>query len=263
MVMTDVQGLQRAAVVAGSVVLLSDLESDELLVAVVRRASEEDLTVVPVSADVQFASEWDLLLPRDLLGYTAMAQVWNFGTVLPEQIADVAAVLRDDERRALDALAKAARTGEVPVGLPIGPATLDDADPRLLHQDAEAEAVRRFWAPALTLAGAETLGQLVHHRREELGVAVDELESVTTAGGWLSDLEDDRLELRSALPSSALAAVMRRLRIGASRRLGRIMLWTIEGQAPSFARKGQHGQEGDLPAAEEYIAAILRELEGD
>ncbi|MGO9956183.1 MAG: hypothetical protein ACLP50_09435 [Solirubrobacteraceae bacterium] len=251
-------------VAAGSVVLLSALEGDELLPAVVRRVTEDAVTVVPVSGEVHMATEWDLLLGREVLGYAAMVRVWNFGTVLPEQIVDVAAVLGEHEHVALNALAQAARSGgEVPAGVQAGPATLDDADPRLVHQDADADLVHRFWAPALALAGAETLGQLVNHRREELRVAVAELESVTGQRGWLPDLEADQLDLRRTLPAGALAALLRRLRLGASRRLARIATWTIEAQAPTFARRGLEPEDGDVPSTSEYVAAMLRELEGD
>ena len=63
-------------------------------------------------------------------------------------------------------------------------------------------ARRRFWAPALALAGAETLGQLVHHRREELGIAAANLRSLTTARGWLGDLEADTARSEARLPAA-------------------------------------------------------------
>ncbi|MGI8411620.1 MAG: hypothetical protein ACR2LV_02850 [Solirubrobacteraceae bacterium] len=261
--MSKARGSWQSEVAAGSVVLLSDFQVDELLPAVVRRMSEDALTVVPVSGDVHLATEWDLLLAPELLGYPAMAQVWNFGTALPEQIAEIAAVLGERERAGLDALAQVARgAGVFPDGLPVGPPTLDDGDPRLLHQDDQASLAYRFWQPALALAGAETLGQLVHHRREELGVTVSQLESVVDASGWLDALESDRLDLRRALPAGALAAVLRGLRVGASRRLARIATWTIEAQAPTLARQGQ-AEATDVPSTSDYVAAMLHELEGD
>lgn len=261
--MSKARGSLRSEVAAGSVVLISDFEGDELLPAVIRRVSEDTLTVVPVSGDVHLATEWDLLLARELLGYPAMAQVWNFGTALPEQIAEVAAELGEQQRTELDALAQAARgAGEIPDGLPVGPPTLDDGDPRLLYQDDQAGLAHRFWQPALALAGAETLGQLVHHRREELRVSAAQLESVLDTRGWLDALETDRLDLRRVLPAGALAAVLRQLRVGASRRLARIATWTIEAQAPSLARHGQ-AEEADVPSTSDYVAAMLHQLEGD
>lgn len=248
---------------SGSVVLLSDFEGDELLPAVIRRVTDEALTVVPVSGDVHFATEWDLLLDRNLLGYVAMARVWNFGTVLREQVAEVAAMLSESQQRALDALALAARgSGQVPAGIPVGPPTIEEADPRLLHQEVEAELVRRFWEPALALAGAETLGQLVHHRREELRLAAAELEDVTAARGWLGDLEADTLGLRRVVPAAALGALLRQLRLGASQRLARIATWTLEAQAPSFARRGAEPGAEDVLSVSDYVAAVLDELEG-
>jgi hypothetical protein len=235
---------------AGSVVLLCDQLGEELLAAVVRRVSSEVLTVVPISAAVELATEWDLLLSPTTLGYAAMAQVWNFGSVLPEQVVAVVAGLAEGERGMLDALAEAARTGgAVPGGMPVGPPVLEDVDPRLLHQDAAAERARAY--------------QLVHHRREELGIDADELETLSPVDGWLGALEGDVLDVRRALPSSALAELMRRLQLRASRRLGRIAVWTIEGRAPTLARNRAAVQAADdVPSAHEYVAAVLRDLEG-
>ena len=227
-----------------------------------RRVSEEALTIVPISGDAHVATEWDLLLPRELLGYPAMAQVWNFGTVLPEQVVEVVTSLATMENDRLDRLATAARAGgQPPADLPVGVPVLDDADPRLLDQEQAAELVRPFWGPALALAGAETLGQLVHHRREELGVATDELESLAESRGWLEAFEGDRLDVRRTLGSSALAALLRRLGVIASRRLGRIALWTVEAQQPSLARNAQARAGDDDPSPEDYVAQMLDELE--
>jgi hypothetical protein len=244
------------------VVLVREPVGDELLPAIVRRVSEEALTIVPVSGDAHLATEWDLLLPQELMGYPAMAQVWNFGTVLPEQIVEVVASLAAGENDRLDMLAAAIRRGDRPAaGLPVGIPILDDADPRLLDQEQAAELVRPFWGPALALAGAETLGQLVHHRREELGVATDELESLADTRNWLDAFEGDRLDVRRTLGSSALAALLRRLGVTASRRLGRIALWTVEAQQPSLARNAERRAGDDVPSAEDYVAQMLDELE--
>ena len=54
-----------------------------------------------------------------------------------------------------------------------------------MFQDAQAELAHSFWGPALALAGAETLGQLVHHRREELRIATGEIEWLSHPHGWL------------------------------------------------------------------------------
>jgi hypothetical protein len=244
------------------VILVGEPAGDELLPAIVRRVAEEVLTIVPISDDPHLATEWDLLLPRELLGYPAIAQVWNFGTVLPEQVVEVVTSLAATESDQLDRLATAVRTGgQPPADLPVGVPVLDDADPRLLDQEQAAELVRPFWGPALALAGAETLGQLVHHRREELGVTTDELESVADTRNWLEAFEGDHLDVRRTLGSSTLAALLRRLGVTASRRLGRIALWTVEAQHPSLARHAQPHADDDVPSPKDYVAQMLDELE--
>src|SRR3954454_17372561 len=159
----------------GTAVLITDAHGHELRPAVVLADTEEGLTVVPVSAEIALATEWDLLLGADLLGYAAMAEVWNYGTVLPEQVREVVARLSSPQHEDLRGLARAARRGEAAPEVAVGPPVLDDEDPRLLFQDAEADAVRALWAPALELAGALSLGELVRHRRSELQLAPEHL----------------------------------------------------------------------------------------
>lgn len=242
---------------------------DELLPAVVLADSEDAVTVAPVSDRVELATEWDLLVPVRVLGYEAITEVWNYGSILAEQLEEVLAELDPQTIEDLQSLARAAVTGgDPPADVRVGPPVLDDADPRLLFQDAEAERCRHFWEPALALAGALTLGQLVAHRRSELVVPVDELEALVGPGG-LARLERDELDVRRSLPPGSLAALMRRLHIGASRRLGRIAVYTLETQrtAPgglALARgsdlPGSAG--GDVPAVHEYVDAFLQDLGG-
>jgi hypothetical protein len=252
------QGRDSAGLGPGTVVLLADPDSDELLPAIVRRASEDALTVIPVNARLHVATEWDLILTPVALGYPALAQVWNFGSALVEQVADVVGEIPVVERAALDKLVHASRNNDsVPAGIPVGCPVLD-ADPRLLEQEAAAEAVRAYWAPALALAGAATIGQLVHHRREELGVDARELESLGGIEGQLNALETDDLDLQTALPTKALALLLRRLRIGRSRRLAQVTLWTLEAQGPALARKGLSRPAG---SADDYVADLMQDLE--
>ena len=252
----------------GCVVLVADAAASRLMPAAVIAAAEDAVTIVPMSAAVEHATEWDLNVPAVVLGYQAIAEVWNFGSVLPEQIAEVVTELPGTTLEALGHLVRAAAgSAVVPEGLDVGPPVLDDADPRLLFQDAEAEAAHAFWEPTLILAGSLTLGQLVHHRRVELELPAAELEAVGRQAGWIADLERDELDLRADLPAGALAALMRRLQIGASRRLGRIAAWTMEAQVRSagtaVARKGQSREAAaDVPSIEAYVETFLHDLAG-
>ena len=127
-----------------------------------------------------------------------------------------------------------------------------------------ADLAHRFSAPALALTGAGTLGQLVRHRREELGIAAAQLGYLATERGWLDDLEADQLDLQAPLASrrrcrrrDAWPAVL-----GASERLAPIATWTIEAPTPALARQVSHPEAEDLPSVSEYVATMLHELEG-
>jgi hypothetical protein len=245
----------------GDVVLLKGAQSEELVPAVVRRPVDEALVVIPLSAGVERATEWDLLLPRDLLGYDAIAQVWGFGSVLEEQVDEVLTSLRDLELGQLNCLISAMREGKPPPkGVPVGPEVISDGDPRLLAQAEEAEWLHQLWEPALALAGAATLGQLVAHRRSAFELASDE---IALAGhdeiAWLEDLEADRLDIPNMLKPAELAELLVQLRIQASKRLGRITLWTIEAAAPGLAR-GASGK-GSATNAKGYVEEMLNWME--
>jgi hypothetical protein len=256
----------------GTVVLVAAPDSDEHLVAVVAKIGEDAVTVVPLSEQVELATDWALLLEKDPLGYATMAEIWNYGSVLPEQLVESLATLDAAVVARVETMLRAAiSSAEVPHGLPLGVRVLDDADPRLLFQEDETERVHAFWEPTLALAGAATLGQLVRERREELALDPEELEEAAGQRGWLGDIERDELDIPSVLSPKTLAAFMRRLHVGGSRRLGRLTLWTIEAQrkqaSPALGvsfgrkRKGYRGGGEQEQSATEYVDEFLRELE--
>jgi hypothetical protein len=215
----------------GGIVLVSSDSADELLPAVVLAVSEETATIAPLSAEVWGATEWDLLLPPSEVGYPAAVQVWNTGTVLLEQLQEVIGALGRTAFEQLAALARAAAASAVPpADAAVGAPVLNDEDPRLLVQDEQAETARLFWQPALALAGAATLGQLVRHRRTQFAEA--------EAEPWVESLERDELDIPRALSAQALAALLRRLGLAGSRRLREIARATIEAHAPATARGG-------------------------
>jgi hypothetical protein len=241
------------------VVLVDTPESDELAPAITVGSSEDGMRVLPVSERVDLATEWDVLLDPPLLGYAAMAEVWNYGTVLPEQLAAIITAVPVTLHQALKDVLRAAHEGKsAPADVPTGPPILSDDDPRLLFQDEESERLRPFWEPTLVLAGALTLGQLVHHRREELALTADELEDVGPRADWLPELEAEALDIPSTLTPTALANLMRRLRIAASARLGRIAWTTLQSQPPALARRAE--QPPDAGEVKRYVDAFLREL---
>lgn len=246
----------------GAIGLFSVDESAGLLPVVVLALNEDTASVVPLSAAVQYASEWDLKLDTEILGYPAMAEVWNYGLALPEQCHEVVGHLPGNVLTALVQLSRAARLGgPVPNGVRLGPPVLDEADPRLRFQDSEADLAHALWEPALALAGAATFGELVRHRREELQLAPTELEASGGAAGWLDSVERDAVDLRLALPAQRLVGVLRRLQLRGSSRLRTIARSTLEGTSPQLARRGTDHPDG-LPDPEEYLDAVFDELGG-
>ena len=255
---------------AGTVVLLDTPESEFLLSAVVVRDADDGLNVIPLSDEVSLASEWDVRLPSDILGYPVIAEVWNHGRVLPEQVDDVLVQLPADTWSGVHQLLRAVAIGqERPPGLDVGPPIVGSNDPRLRFQDEETERVHSYWSPSLALAGVATLGELVAHRRREFGLSAEALEAVSLQRGWLDDLEHDRLDIQGTLTTTALASLMQRLQVGASRRLGRITLATIEafrGGGPvsetmAFARR-RVGYPGSSPSEDPgaYVSEFLNDL---
>jgi hypothetical protein len=251
----------------GSLVIVRDVCGEQLLPMIVIGESEDGLAVVPVSPDVGHATEWDLYLPDVLLGYQAVAQVWNQGVVLPEQTSEHVTDVTPATLDALTTLVRAANASiEVPAGLTVGPPVLADLDPRLLHQDTESRRALSFWEPTLALVGSSTLGQLVRHRRDELQIPIREIEELAERAGWLAELEADTLDLPRAVPPGALAATMRLLRVAASRRLERLARWTIEAQSPATgAALGRRapGESDDPTDVDAYIGEFMRDLGGN
>ncbi|MGH7484679.1 MAG: hypothetical protein ACREMY_03615 [bacterium] len=235
------------------------------------RETDDAVTIVPLSEETDKAAEWDLFTPRDLLGYEVVAETWNRGRVLPEQIVEVIGHLPDDLFAALlDLLRASASSSARPVGVRVGPAVLASSDPRIRFQDEETERTRVYWEQTLVLAGVASLGQLVATRREELGIIREELAGLSLQRDWLSELESDKLD-PSTLTRPVLVSLMRRLGVAASNRLGRIAYQTIlahrggetaAGLAFARRRQGVHSSAGDEDP-EEFVAAFLKDLAGE
>ena len=132
----------------------TDFSDGTLLVCVVLDRSEgtpETVEVAPVSTDTHQASDWDLLLSVDdgPLGYPAMAEVWNHGTILSNQIVERIGHLVIDGQHRLNAMYEALLGDEAPpADVPRGVPVLADEDPRTIFQEEEAERTRPFWQPA-------------------------------------------------------------------------------------------------------------------
>ncbi len=236
----------------GTAVLVSNVDDSELVAVIVVAATEEGLAVVPISDEVRMGTDWDLFLPQHLLGYAAIAQTWNHGLVLAEQVRDSIAQLDSGVLADLHRMVHAAsRSDGPPLDVLHGPPALDAGDPRLLFQEEVAEQLLGFWEPAMSLAGAATLGEAIRQRRLELGLPED------MAPG-MPELERDVLYLPRAMAAKDLATILRRLRIRASQRVALLARLTLEMQVPAIPRGGTP-VENLSPTA--YVLDLLEELE--
>jgi hypothetical protein len=194
-------------VAEGAVVVASSPHAPgELLVAVVldtesEAAGTDGLVVAPLSTETPLVTDADVVLSRGQtpLGYEVMAEIWNHGTLLREQLEEQRGHVEGNAWEKLAALyaaaigeledeAAGAQMTAVPVG--DGPPIIADEDPRLLFQDEEVERAQRFYFPAARLlvaddaetdaaagerdAGALTAGSLLSAWLEEQGFEATE-----------------------------------------------------------------------------------------
>ena len=205
----------------GSIYAIHGPNSDEYLLGALVDWDEEEAVVVPIRDDVRYATNWDLLLEEGLLGYRAMAEVWNHGRVLIEQLNEKISEL-GEWAVALESLYTAALEGaDLPTALPVGPPVLSEIDPRNAFHDQEGERAAVYWQPAYLLAGVESVFELVRLQREELDLEPEAVGAVDPTA--LEQLESGKLDLGNEVPVAAFADLLSRLQVAASRRLEQLV----------------------------------------
>lgn len=128
------------------------------VVAIIGRSPDnpDTLLVVPVSGASQLATDKDLLLDAEVLGYPAFLDMTNLGSVLRDQLREPVTVLGRPQAEAMVALYRHLLAGApAPTGVALGLAAQDEADPRLLEQAARADALQQLWRPAHLLVQDE------------------------------------------------------------------------------------------------------------
>lgn len=142
----------------GEVCIAEGDQTDGTLLVCVALSWEEEAepktaVVAPVAPEVENASDSDLILgPDEPLGYPAIVEVWNHGTLLGDQILERIGVLAEKTRHSLDAIYEAVLGCEAsPTGVPVGVEIVSDDDPRAIFQEEESERARPFWQPAARL----------------------------------------------------------------------------------------------------------------
>lgn len=114
--------------------------------------SGDSLLVAPVASPVENATDRDLLLDRDLLGYSAFLDMTNLGSLRRSQLLEPIGELDPPFAEAMVALYRHLLVGApAPENAPRGIPVLDEADPRLLEEAVRAEALRELWRPAHAL----------------------------------------------------------------------------------------------------------------
>jgi hypothetical protein len=259
----------------GGIYALHGPVADEYLIAALVDWNEEEAVVIPISDAVVNATDWDLLIGPEALGYRAMAEVWNHGTVLVEQLEEKLGELGELSDPLVAIYEAALASSTVPDGLPVGIAVLADADPRLLFQDAETESASSFWQPATLLAGVASVGELVRLQREELAIESGELAELVEPEA-LAALEGDRLNLAGAMAPAVFARLMKRLGVAGSRRLRALARSTalatyrdpLEGAAGVALYRSRRGggrrakQEAQKErAVEQWLDSVMEEME--
>lgn len=207
--------------------LVTTFDEPDNLVVFVAAVRNGEAIVVPISDETRFATEWDLLIDENVLGYPAMAEAWNHGVVLVEQLSEALLSAPPAVGSNILALVEATKSDRLPSGLPVGVPVLSQEDPRLAFEEEEAEAARGHWYPRMLLAEASSVGELISRRQEELGLPDEELESLSDRSSWLDDARHSR---RLTEHEDALVSLFRALRVGGSDRLCALLFDTVEQQ---------------------------------
>lgn len=256
----------------------ADAPDQELLLAVITMISAHAATVVPLSTDIDHATEWDLLLPTETLGYQVIAQPKLAGTAPRDRLDRRLSAVMPESRRDLDQLLEAANAGQAipPEELPVGPWVLSDRDPRLTARTRAAEHLRAY----VTLlhedpiAEWQSLGSILTRGSRATGI---DLATVVDEPRWTSRLQTDQLNLLALLPPRKMAAMLRTLRIGWTERVRdavyRVASLYASSDVPKGTvfgrRQGKRGRQHRPPSssrhasadpAGDYVKAVEREL---
>jgi hypothetical protein len=244
-------------------------ELHQRLLCVATAIDDGLIEVVPISDEPQYASDRDLLLGAGALGYETIAETWNMGSLLLEDIAEVLAELDPAAYEQLVDLVDAVEDGaDAPAGLPTGAAVVSDDDARHDFQQHEAQRARPFFASAAALRRAWRLPDLIAHASEERGISVAHLSRrygpmVEDRANWVKDLIEDRVDMRE-VPGRAVGALLAELDLQPSQRLAAVIErtgWPDEHEATSRMMLIAGDPEREAPSdADQYIAELFAGL---
>jgi hypothetical protein len=187
---------------------------EQLLLAVIAGpVSGDAIAVIPLSEDSRVATEWDLVIPAEVLGYTVVAQAKLTGTVAPEQLTRRLSSLPEHVLSELDELSTAAEQGASipPAHLPVGPWVLDEADERLQVRAHNAHALSAYLHASYEdpLSEWGTFNSIILRQSTALGVALEEILDPP----WASKLASGEIDLLGQVPARKIAALLAELHI--------------------------------------------------
>jgi hypothetical protein len=193
---------------------------EQLLLAVIAApASEDAVAVIPLSEDSRMATEWDLVIPAEVLGYTVLAQAKLTGTVAPDQLAQRLSSLPERVLNELEELSTAAKQGASipPAHLPVGPWVLDEADERLQVRAHNAHALAAYLHASYEdpLSEWGSFGGILVRGSRALGVSIETL----TDEPWANAIQTDEIDLFKRVPARRLARLITDLQIAWNERV--------------------------------------------
>jgi hypothetical protein len=203
----------------GTVWALSAPSTDTCMFVAVLAADAIEAWVAPGADDLDPIGS-DFRIPDDRLGFELWIRAAHSFKVLREQLQDEIGRLSGDEVGTVLACVQTVLDGKEFVGDErFGIPVIAERDPRLASASRWAEDTLR-WREPWTLLAADELGAVCAARREVLGMSVSDLaESIDVEAEDWARFEAATLDIHAKLPTSRLAAGVRKLSLPISNKL--------------------------------------------
>lgn len=246
-------------------------DADEYMVGTVLDANETETLVVPLLMETHWASEVDVILNPDALGYEALLAVWAGDRVLSEQAVAPVGVLSERDAYLTVSSYEAFFSGQA-LPRPGGAPVMSEDDPRLAAHAAAADTLRAFYEPWAILEVGEELGPVMAERRETVGFDPEEIGVDTKT--W-ARFEEARADPYREISSANLARAVKLLGIMPSRRVLELARASVCAHyvddvqsAPAKARRrrgisgarAQPNPEAAGEVADRYVASLAEHL---
>jgi hypothetical protein len=250
-------------------------QREEYLIAAVLDPAPVEMLIVPLLTETRWATESDIELSINTLGYPALAPVWAADHVLAEQAVEPLNMLSERTFATLADGYRAIYAGQA-LAEPAGPAVVGPEDPRIAAHAAIADDLRPYFAPWSELQGSEELGPVLHARREDAGIELEEWsERIDVVPAIWARFEAAQLDPYAEIPTAAIAKAIRLLKLLPSERIVGLARTSVEThhqgrampQAAALARRRRGARQRPQrdpqlarEAAATYAEALRREL---